>query len=1335
VSGLVRSLEIPHLTDPLADKDSETLNVELLAPDGRAAVGSIQGDFSPRAGQPYGPQVLVTFSEPFPVQAGQTYTVTLISNAPLTTLGHVVATEGPWDDPIPYKVCPLPPDVPLTRDTPSGYSRPDCIGIELYSTHYHGLELYLAAEDNEQKRATMQAVLDQADYLTISSNRFYDSLSRVPTRWPMSRAYYEALFDGSLGFDLVLTWESYPRLGPLVWKNQVLPTDDLPAWMNEFEAEEAFHVYDSPAVFVFKKTERYSAEKARAVLATNIRQYSEAFGGLTADGLPVNRLVITAPEASIAPTALMLDAAGQRANARATWSELFDTQALINRYPALTVLMWWLVMVGVGWLTFPLLFAVFPALHDRGFASAKFVGWMLIAWAAWVGGALHLPTWSQRGLLACMVGLGALSLGLGWRARVELRAFLRTRWLTCLVIEALSLGLFLAFLLVRLRNPDLWHNAFGGEKPMDFAYFNAVLRSESFPPLDPWFAGGYINYYYWGFVLVGAPTKLLGVVPAVAYNLVLPTVFAWTGLGAFSAAYNLVAGSGARRASAWVGGLAALLMVLVLGNLDTPRQMLVEVARLGGWGGLPAYNLEADRLNELLSDFRAEEGREPSPEEYADLQAKAQNPPLMTQVRHSVTQWGDWGEGFRKGIRRVAAGDPLLMATHRWYWAPTRILAELPNGRGHNAITEMPYFTFLYGDLHAHMMSMPLILFILTWLVGEIMAAGRGLRGHLRAGLALFLGGLSVGLLQATNTWDWPTFLILSVAGLTYAAWVTQTQRAPAPAKDYSRLLSLLDLRRARHFWPLLAALPVGWIAYSLLYAVRSSRYQTNLSNGLVPPQCLALPANLTPPTSCAGFLRPEWSLGMSLAWMLGAGVLVILLYVAALVAYKVRFDRPALLDWLGRLGIFAVIALTTVLPYSHWYAGEAGLAPWTKDRTPLWAYLIIHGLFLFILASFFVWQTSRHLARYRVRDLRGLGLPVLLVLLAVPATLAAGVLVSFLGVPIMLVTLPLMLWGVGLFLLPHTSHAKRAVYALTVLALGLTTGVEIVVLDVDIGRQNMVFKFYMQAWLLFGVAAGTAFAWMLASSGRWRSATRTLWQGALSVLVFCAALYPIFATQARWLDRFNATATGQTLDGQAYMRHASYGDNGIWYNFAGDYAMVQWLNANIQGTPRIIEAQTTEYKWGSRIAINTGLPTVIGWNWHQRQQRNVLNLNQLVRNRSNNVVAFYTSPDVRTAWELIRFYDIEYIIVGVQERVTYNDLSLNPSTGTFISGLNPGLAKFDLMAEQGLLEVVYQAKSCVLAAPTPIEACPSANIVSDKIYRVVPEADLATALAQNSPY
>ena len=128
---------------------------------------------------------------------------------------------------------------------------------------------------------------------------------------------------------------------------------------------------------------------------------------------------------------------------------------------------------------------------------------------------------------------------LGWMRREMFAEEWKSKRRDFLMIEILFLSFFLFDLLIRLGNPDLWHPSKGGERPMDFSYFNAILKSTSFPPYDPWFAGGYINYYYYGFVLVGTPVKLLGIVPAIAYNLTLPTLFAMVAVSAFAIGWKL----------------------------------------------------------------------------------------------------------------------------------------------------------------------------------------------------------------------------------------------------------------------------------------------------------------------------------------------------------------------------------------------------------------------------------------------------------------------------------------------------------------------------------------------------------------------------------------------------------------------------------------------------------------------------------------------------------------------------------------------------------------------------------------------------------------------------
>ena len=55
-------------------------------------------------------------------------------------------------------------------------------------------------------------------------------------------------------------------------------------------------------------------------------------------------------------------------------------------------------------------------------------------------------------------------------------------------------------------------------------------------------------------------------------------------------------------------------------------------------------------------------------------------------------------------LKLILAPEPNMEA-HRWYWFPTRILGESSNRAG-GAINEFPIFSFLFGDLHAHILGL-----------------------------------------------------------------------------------------------------------------------------------------------------------------------------------------------------------------------------------------------------------------------------------------------------------------------------------------------------------------------------------------------------------------------------------------------------------------------------------------------------------------------------------------------------------------------------------------------------------------------------------------------------
>jgi uncharacterized membrane protein len=215
------------------------------------------------------------------------------------------------------------------------------------------------------------------------------------------------------------------------------------------------------------------------------------------------------------------------------------------------------------------------------------------------------------------------------------------------------------------------------------------------------------------------------------------------------------------------------------------------------------------------------------------------------------------------------------------------------------------------------------------------------------------------------------------------------------------------------------------------------------------------------------------------------------------------------------------------------------------------------------------------------------------------------------------------------------------------------TLMVEVIVLKGDIGRMNTVFKFYLQAWTLFSISAAAALGWSLPALPDWKPVWRVVWQVILLALIGGAFMYTAMATLAKIDDRM-AEAALPSLDGMAYMPYATYTDTWGPMDLGQDYRAIRWMQENVQGSPVIVEANLRDlYRWGSRFSIYTGLPGVVGWEWHQQQQRAVVP-SSWVSQRIDEIDHFYTTTNLQLALDFLRKYNVRYIIVGQQERGKY---------------------------------------------------------------------------------
>jgi YYY domain-containing protein len=922
------------------------------------------------------------------------------------------------------------------------------------------------------------------------------------------------------------------------------------------------------------------------------------------------------------------------------------------------VLRFWLVIQLFALAALPLAWRLFGALPSRGYALAKPLGLLLVTYVLWMGGSLGLLRNSAGGILASLALVAAASLWLGrtglrrpaealdrnsdasdtadrspFTARLSsepasqghgspLTAWLRANWRMILLTEVFFLAAMALWAFVRSYSPEI--TTAGGEKWMELTFLNGILRSERFPPLDPWLAGFAISYYYFGYVMLAALTQLSGLAPSVAFNVGLASWFALTMVAAFGVAYDMAAAllartnlpaaaasqsTASRSPLPALGGLLGALFVALLGNLAAFLESMQGI----GLGSLAFWRwLDIKDLNCL------------------------------------------GGPGFTEPIANCPQAAGLLPERFYWWWRASRVLNDRDlAGNAMEVIDEFPFFSFLLGDMHPHVLGLPFVLLAVGLALAVVLGRGGketsrqvdkagsedgveaavgtpitaplssepaslGYRSPLTEILDAFplrgagfgLYALCLGGLAFLNTWDFPIYVFLVMLSLGAAlAWRQGglSWRVAGQAVLGAAALGV-----------------VGALLYLPFYIGFQSQAGGILPNFINPTRLPHFFVMFGPLLAAAIFLLIALSRGQQGLLRRWAG------FSAAAIALPILFLGAALLLGLATPGGQALVARLQSLPMVQ-QAGIASLGQLAVEVGKIrlgspWTYLLLAGMIGWVLALLMGMarrarsgdrpEQDAEAARSGDRPEQD-----------AEAARSGDWEPSRRGQPQQTATPPIY----------RSTNLPAVIFALLILltALLLTFSVEFVYLRDTFGtRMNTVFKFYFQAWVLLALVASFSVVYLARFAGR---ALR--WGGltVVTLLVVAGMFYPIFATYTR-AERFQTTPT---LDGTAYLARQN----------PADAAAVAWLQATVPGAATVLEAHGGSYTYAGRISAQTGLPTLLGWEGHELQWRgNTVEQDQ----RKPILERIYGSATGSELQGLLNRWQIDYVLVGEQERRAY---------------------------------------------------------------------------------
>ena len=888
---------------------------------------------------------------------------------------------------------------------------------------------------------------------------------------------------------------------------------------------------------------------------------------------------------------------------------------------------WWGILYLYGWAAFPLVAHFFRGFVSAGYGFSKSFGILLTSGALWLISYLGIWRSFTRPMTWVMFFLLAI---ISWTIPKTRDAAITTLSDNSNIAHILwEELLFTAVLLFLCFCKGIMPAINGEEKIMDFGFMNSMVRDNVLPAKDPWLAGKPINYYYFGQYVFSYLVKMLGMNTSVGYNISMCTAIAFPFITAYS------------------------LGQLFVDALRQKKDCQVSIRYLPFAGLLTGFTTMI--FGNSHSFFYDEQS-----------------------IGNKVLFWKIW-----KGL-----GIDVGRTGQFFYPNSTRFIGHNPDpyteGIAEHAdwtIHEFPFYSYLIGDLHAHVVSLTIVLLIVAFMFIAIYRAKhpekplvsiyrfRGFTKNLSSEMErifrpeFFICAFFLGLTQMCNYWDFLIYFIFCAMALL----VYHGRRSTYLFTFSSFLVFIFDLVAILgvylkfgnnifvHLCLQIAIFAVSYIL-STIFPSAFSRTGTDMAMifSIACAVALSFNYNFDMISNSIKLVDRHTSLfQFMIVW------LVHLLIPLALIVLVVSTERhafkknrlptlPAPLDlkkpsaWDSSSGktkaAFRTVDMSSIDPDDpdmvsgsvevekssddaiEEFSEDASDSGYEERQRP--RFLTFFALLDYYFAKFGDFLLCKFFRKRSIIDIFMVGLSIV---------------------------------GMMMILAPEIIYVPD-------------------IYGTNNQRANTMFKFTFAGFVILSlVVAYTVFRFMAHVT---KKGNLSNWGLAVSILMLIMVIFIPGHYTLRSLDQRVGDISMKNykgLDGTAYLPEcvpveATYKNQAK--RVAGAMVPYQeaidWLNDNVKGTRNICEAYGLSYSERCIVSSYTGLPTVIGWQthewlWHFKGWTNpetgayeddpeTGSWATYLIPRHNDVAKIYTCTDATEVFRLIHLYDISYVICGSME-------------------------------------------------------------------------------------